>query len=236
MASKSETGHARNVANLETLISYCTAYGTAYNPSKDSLTIVELNKLLSSARKSMSDATNAKNQLDLVINERQIKFAPLKKTATRVISALSVSHASDETTDDAKSINKKIQGKRSSAKPDDSPEKKVISTSQQSFDNVLDNFKKLIDLVASEPDYNPNETELQVQTLQAYAQQLQSANTAVINATTVYSNSRIERDKVLYADNTGMIDIALDVKQYVKSVFGTSSPQYKQISKISFRK
>lgn len=236
MASKSETGHAKNVANFETLISFCTAYGTAYNPSKETLTLQALNNLLTFARKSMSDAINSKNQLDLVINERQIKFAPLKKTTTRVVNSLSVSHASKETVEDAKSINKKIQGKRSSAMPDEGSEKKVISTSQQSFDSVLDNFTKLVDLVASEPDYKPNETELQAQTLKTYTQELQTANTAVINATTVYSNSKIERDKVLYADNSGMVDIALDVKLYVKSVFGSSSPQYKQISKISFRK
>lgn len=34
MASTSETGHAKNVANFSTLISFCTAYGTKYNPSK----------------------------------------------------------------------------------------------------------------------------------------------------------------------------------------------------------
>ena len=28
MASKSETGHSKNVANFEDLISFCTGYGT----------------------------------------------------------------------------------------------------------------------------------------------------------------------------------------------------------------
>lgn len=236
MASKSETGHARNVANFESLISFCTSYGDAYNPSKESLSIEALNKLLISARQAISDTTNTKNQLDLVINERQVKFSPLKQTATRIINSLAASNSPEKTTDDAKSINNKIQGRRSSPKPEESTEKTFISTSQQSFDNVLDNFKKLVDLLAEEPNYKPNEIELQVQTLQAYIQELQSASTAVINATTVYSNSRIERNKILYIDNTGMIDIALDVKLYVKSVFGTTSPEYKQISKIRFRK
>ena len=34
MASNSETGHAKNVANFEDLISFCTGYGATYNPSK----------------------------------------------------------------------------------------------------------------------------------------------------------------------------------------------------------
>ena len=39
MASNSETGHAKNVANFEDLISFCNGYGATYNPSKEALTI-----------------------------------------------------------------------------------------------------------------------------------------------------------------------------------------------------
>jgi len=37
MTSTTETGHAKNVANFESLISICTGYGTAYNASKENL-------------------------------------------------------------------------------------------------------------------------------------------------------------------------------------------------------
>ncbi len=37
MASQSEVGHAKNVANFQDLITYCTAYGATYNPSKTTL-------------------------------------------------------------------------------------------------------------------------------------------------------------------------------------------------------
>lgn len=43
MASQSEVGHAKNVANFEDLIAYCTAYGAAYNPSKTALQLTSLN-------------------------------------------------------------------------------------------------------------------------------------------------------------------------------------------------
>ena len=61
-------------------------------------------------------------------------------------------------------------------------------------------------------------------------------NTAAINAATPYKNAMIARNTVLYQDNTGLVDTALEVKKYVKSVFGTLSPQYKEISKIEFKK
>ena len=91
-------------------------------------------------------------------------------------------------------------------------------------------------MVASEPTYTPNEVDLQVATLTTLAANLAVANTNVINATTNLSNARITRDTTLYAPDTGLYDIQLEVKKYVKSVFGASSQQFKQVSKIKFTK
>jgi hypothetical protein len=44
------------------------------------------------------------------------------------------------------------------------------------------------------------------------------------------------RDQLLYGEETGMVDVAMDVKNYVKSVFGAISPQYKQVSRLRFTK
>jgi len=72
--------------------------------------------------------------------------------------------------------------------------------------------------------------------LQTLLAELKAKNTGVINTYTAYSNARIDRNKVLYTDNTGLVDLALEVKKYVKSVFGAGSPQYKQVSGIKFKK
>ncbi|NLV94425.1 MAG: hypothetical protein GX031_07755 [Candidatus Riflebacteria bacterium] len=234
MSSTSEKGHAKNVANFEAEISFCTAYGGAYKPSKESLSLDALNDLLSKSKDTLKEVTNAKNLWDIAVNERQIAFAKLKPTATRIVNALDVTDASDQTVADAKSINKKIQGGRVSAKPDEGEDKKTISTSQQSYDNLVENFSKLIDLVSSEPSYTPNETELTVTSLHTYLSELNDANTKVINAYTVYSNAMISRNEVFYAKETGLVDTALEVKRYVKSVFGATSPQFKQVSGLEF--
>ena len=42
MVSSSETGHSKNVSNLETLLSYCTGYGVTYNPSNSDITQSDL--------------------------------------------------------------------------------------------------------------------------------------------------------------------------------------------------
>ena len=231
-SSVSEVGHAKNVANFADLISYCTAYGTTYNPSKAALQLTALNTLLTSAQTELANVTTAKNAFDTVTGDRQLTFEPLKPLATKVFNYLSVTDAISEIIADAKTINNKLQGKRATPI---SPENQV-SVSRQSYDMLTENFSALKDLVSSVPSYTPNETELTTASLTAYLGELQTANTNVINAEVAYSNARISRNSVLYSENTGLVDIASDVKKYVKAIFGATSPQYKQISGIKFTK
>ncbi len=240
MTSTSETGHAKNVANFELMISICEGYGSAYNPSKNAIKIPQLKSLLANAKNAMSAVDAAKTSYNNATNAREIGFANLRKLCTRIVNALDASEASDQTVKDAKSINRKIQGSRaktkttSTATTEQSQEPRQISVSQLSFDSQVDNFGKLITLVASEPSYAPNEADLQVSALNSTLENLKSLNNAVINAKTQYSNAIIDRNKVLYKENTGMVDVILEVKKYVKSVFSATDPNYKQISGLKF--
>ncbi|HQD35165.1 MAG TPA: hypothetical protein PKU81_06755 [Bacteroidales bacterium] len=240
MASTSETGHAKNVANFESMISICEGYGSAYNPSKNAIKITQLKSLLENAKNAMSAVNTAKTAYDNASNAREIGFTNLRKLCTRLVNALDASEASDQIVKDAKTINRKIQGSRAKTKTastttaEQPQEPRQISVSQLSFDSQVDNFGKLITLVASEPSYAPNEAELQVSTLNATLENLKSLNNAVINAKTQYDNAIIARNKALYNANTGIVDTALEVKKYVKSVFGASDPNYKQISGLKF--
>ncbi len=54
MASTSETGHAKNVTNLESLITSINALGTSYNPSRDSIKLNALQNLLNESKESLN--------------------------------------------------------------------------------------------------------------------------------------------------------------------------------------
>lgn len=241
MASTSETGHAKNVANFEELISFCTGYGTTYNPSKSGIKLTALTTLHTTAKTSLQTVKTTKVAFDNGTNTREIAFESLRKLCTRIVNSLEATDAKQQTVDDAKTINRKIQGRRA-----DKPKKLIatetepapvqISVSQQSYDNLIDNFAKLIQLVTAESSYAPNENDLKVTALNTLLTSLKTANTNVISTTTTYSNARISRDNTLYSTDTGLVDTASEVKKYVKSVFGTASQQYKQISNLQFRK
>lgn len=53
-----ETGHAKNVANFEDFISFVTAYGATYNPTKASIKLANLNAIFRQA----NDITNVMNK------------------------------------------------------------------------------------------------------------------------------------------------------------------------------
>ena len=77
-------------------------------------------------------------------------------------------------------------------------------------------------------------TLLKISTLSALYNDLTAKNAAVLAATVPLSNARISRNEILYKEKTGLVDTAFDVKVYIKSLFGATSSQYKQISKLKF--
>jgi hypothetical protein len=239
MPSTSETGHAKNVANFQDLIAFVTGYGAAYNPSKSALKLVNLQTKITAEQTNLTTVIAKNTTYNTAVNERFAAFDNIRGLTTRVINALSSTDASDKTIADAKGFNRKIQGKKASgttAAPTDpaTPAPKTISASQQSYDQLTQHLNGLISTIQSEPTYAPNENDLKVITLTAKAATMLAKNNAVATEYTAISNARIARDKGLYAEKTGLVAIAGDVKDYVKSVFGFTSAEYKQISKIKF--
>jgi hypothetical protein len=247
MASTSETGHAKNVANFENLISFCSGYGATYNPSKANLKVAQLQTQLTSCKTNVASVVSTGVAFNNAVNARMIAFAGLKKLSTRLVNALDATGATPQTVKDAKSINTKLQGsKLSKTETAQQPTPvdpnapivetdKTISTSQQSYTNLVEHFSKMITLLSTEPAYIPNETELKVATLNTLLTTLKNTNTAVINAYTTVSNSRIARNQSLYNDTNGLCITAKEVKMYIKSLYGATSPQYKQVSALEFK-
>jgi hypothetical protein len=244
MASTSETGHAKNVANFDELVSFVAGYGTTYNPSKASIKLTALQTLSTNAKNAVSAVNATAPAYSNAVSAREIAFEPLSKLSTRLMNALKATDATEQVVDSAKTIVRKIQGTR--ATPKKTEEEKLaltaegketneISASQMGYDNRLDNFDKLIKLLTSETVYAPNETELKVTSLTATYSDLKIKNAAVITASVPLSNARISRNDILYKPTIGLVDIAMDTKMYIKSIYGATSPQYKQISKLAFK-
>lgn len=236
MSSTSEVGHAKNVANLQKLIEQVTVY-TKYNPSVDALTIPKLQTLYDDALVEITNTANTKNANKDAIYARQVAFKDLKSKSTQIINQLDILNLAPGKMEQAKSLNREIQGsslKKETNPTPPEPEKKENSTSRQSFTQQAENFSTLVQILAEIPTYKPNEEQLQVATLTIYKEDLMSTTKTVDQTEAALNKQLTTRNEKLYSEDTGLYDIAQDVKKYVKSVYGATSPEYKNVSAIKF--
>ena len=236
MPSTSEVGHAKNVANLQKLTEQIRVY-TLYNPPVENIKIANLQTLYSDASSILNQVEDKRNANKNAITLRQTAFENLKPTATKIINHLGILGLSQGTIDQAKSLNRLIQGgqKKETTPPEEGKEKqKTVSTSRQSYTQMAENFGILLQLLGTIPTYNPNEDDLKLANLETYKNSLVDSTQSVDQTEAELNNKLIERDQLLYKDGTGLYSIAQNVKKYVKSLYGATSPEYTNVSSIEF--
>ena len=191
MASKSEVGHAKNVANFQDLIEFVIGYDTNYNPSKASLQLANLQALKAEGDTKLAEVITKNTTYNSKVNDRIYAFEGHRAYSTRLLNALQSTDASKETIDDAKGYNRKIQGKRASKieTPVDpnAPAPNTISAAQLSYDQLIQHFEGLRATLESEASYTPNEVDLQITTLKAKITDMISKNNEVAKA---YTNQK----------------------------------------------
>lgn len=239
MASASETGHAKNVANFKTLNGYLASLGARYNPSKKSIQLPNLQTQYTVAGQALAAIQDAFPPFTAAIDEQQAAFKPLDKLVTRVVRAYKAAVDNPAEAETAISLQKKINGKGKKTDPRKEPVEGAadpISTSQLSYDNRQANFQLLVKTLAANPDYQPNEPDLQTTSLQTLADELKQKTEAVDVVAAPLINGRITRNDILYHPQTGLVPGTIKaVKDYVISVYGAGSPQIKYINTLKFR-
>lgn len=236
MASTAETGHAKNIANEKSLNEINGGFGAGYAPSNPLLMQATM-VLQHTACNGLQGTVNAQNGIfKPLVNARQIEFKPVKPTARKVRSFAKSCGASAEWYKDVNTRVTKLLGERAEKATPTEADPAGTSSSQQSFDNTVDNFQALVELLANEPLYAPNEVALKVVTLTAKHAALDSANNAVKAGVVPYNNAVIARNKALYKKTIGLCDVSQASKDYVRSAFGFTSPEFKLVSKFKFKK
>ena len=236
MSSTSEIGHAKNVANLQKLTEQVSVY-TLYNPPVASLSVPNLQTLYTTAVAKLSEVEEKRNANKNAIALRQNAFENLKPTATRIINLLDILGLPEGTLNQAKTLNRTIQGTNKKPKTTPPPPEGAgagASTSRQSYTQQAENFGILLQLLATIPAYTPNEEDLMLENLTTYHRSLVSTTQPVDQTEAELKVKLIERNQILYTEGTGLYDIAQNVKKYVKSIYGGTSPEYANVSSIKF--
>jgi hypothetical protein len=247
-----ETGHAKNVANFQALLSACISFGPSYNPQRPDITLSGLSSKISSCLARMSSTNTQFSDTKIELGNRELTFSTLSAKTTRVLAAVKASDVKASDLDNITTIVRRLNGHRAVAKlpastadPNANPANpsttsadivKNISVSQMSFDSRLANLDILIKLLINLPGYLPSATDITIAALQAIYNLMLKQNNAVIKSNQALDRQRGLRNIELYAPKTGIIDIASDVKSYVKSQYAANSIEYKAVAAIKFKK
>lgn len=236
--STSEVGHAKNVAQLNVMIDALELLDE-YNPVNPKITIIELQKKYTECDDLITIVNQKESKNNDVINQRQYDYQKLGPYTTRLYNSASVISEDPKLMEDIRTVVNKIQGELATPTTNEEEEgqetKETRSSSQQSFDYLAANFKKLVEYLELIPGYIPNEEDLTLPVVKAYLDDLIMHNKNASKSLKVLQKARLNRNKALYNEEEGLYMRQLLVKKYVRSLYGADSPESKQISGIEFK-
>ncbi len=233
-----ETGHARNAASFDEIITVIKSFGLSYNPASNLIKIPELESL----KNKLDEKLLAVNEKTAIYKDkiyaRQNAYEKMSSLAARIVNTMIALGIDSKIQTQAKNTLAKIRGgknkKRNDAADSSQTAVKTVSVSQMSFDQRKNNFSALVELAAAQSLYAPNEDDIKITSLRSYLNLLQNLNQEADQAANDLTVARQNRDNILYAKDTGVLTIAQRVKAYVKGAFGPKSPEYNRIKSIKF--
>ena len=247
--SISEKGRAITLSNFNKLYSSLLYLGPPYKTPNANMQPAALLAQYTAARTVLSTHNQLEGPFKKVIKERRVAFAPISKLLTRLRGAVAA-------TDTPKAMKKEYlknvstlvrqyrgiradgtnviippaTGTEASTQPD------TISVAHLSFVQKTNTLQQLMVLLANIPQYAPNEADLQMGALNNVYDTLDNLNTASNHTIVAYTTARNALKTALDADDTGIVDIALAVKNAVKSAFGSTSHEYRLVSPLIFNR
>ena len=240
MASTSEVGHAKNIANLNVLNTNIMALGVIYYPSNPKLLLNDLQNLYTTAVAQQENVNNLVAPYSFAVNERQVIFKALNSELSKLRKAYKTTEGVTQVQlEDFMTIVRKLKGvRKTSLTTSTNPEVEQVthSTSQMSFDQRTNNMDVLIALLQNTANYNPNEMEYKIATYQSKKTVMLQKTQAVIDAYVPLNNARNSRNSTLYSSTDNLVDIANKAKDYLYTILDANSLQYKAISKLKFIK
>jgi hypothetical protein len=237
----SDSGHLGNLKSFDELLSAVKGFPAGYNPSKNEFQIKALEAKSVEGHHQISNLNVIMSVYKSAVEHRTVVYAPFQNLATSIFNFIKSTDASDEAIDNVAQIIRKLKGQRAGKKVtpqaigEKTQQSSQISVSQLSFNERLNNFDRLIRQLEMIPQYLPNETNLTIAGLRDYYNRMDAANAAVLKAENDLSNARVTRNKEFYNPQTGLVEIGKGDKLYIKAIFGPSSPEYHQVSGISFK-
>lgn len=168
MASNSETGFAKNAANLASMITVFTDMGATYNPSNLKSAIANLQLIYNTATAAQTEVNNLAAPNTAARGDRDAIFDPVSKELTGLRKAFKATEGvTKDKLDDFDSIVRKYRGTNKGKKVNPDPTIDSHSSAHTSFDQRTNTIGELVALLTNTTNYNPNEPQFMVTYWQA---------------------------------------------------------------------
>jgi hypothetical protein len=236
MASTSEVGNNKNVANFTTLAQILEEMGALYNPSNTNITLVKFQPIKITLSSAMGSINEKKPTYTNAVADRELKMNDQIKRTSRVLNAFKSLNVGEKDKQNAAALVKKIRGDNKPKKVNPATaDAATISSSQASFDNRIANLDILIAFISSHPEYNPNEEDITIAELISYNEELKMLTQTVNAAGHSLITARKQRNDILYHGPNNIIDMVREVKAYLKSLGDAGKPYYKAVVRLQFK-
>lgn len=241
--NSSKRSNQQNVDNMEVLTEKVITFQPGYNPSESRLSVQNQKQVKASGDEVLLGVSEAERACDSAITARNVAFDALDPFVTRLINGLRISDVPEQTVAQGESLVREYRNQR--ATEIEPPAKTAEGSNEEesartnkirngSFNTKIENYRNIVVMLSILSAYKPNENDLTIESLKARLEDLKRVNSACIAADAAAEAARKLRDIVLYADKTGLVDVAMDSKLYVKSAYGANSTQYRSISGLLF--
>jgi hypothetical protein len=214
-----------------------------FDSSNPLLKIAQLEQQLINGNAAVEAITDNMAPNKVAITARQAEYVQAVATVRGSRNILKSSGASAKVLEDADSFTRKVFGLKKSKKEPEvtavtsaTEAVKTHSASQQSYDAILGNIRNYNAIIKTVGLYNPNEANYKISGLETMADDLEAKNNLVSTTFASLDAARRLRDELLYTNEDCICKVAQMVKNYVKAIHGATSPQYKAISGLTFKR
>ncbi|MBI4979563.1 MAG: hypothetical protein HZC28_18945 [Spirochaetes bacterium] len=225
--SKEESGHAKNHEAFEGAMVIVGDMGARYQPGSETITPAALTAKRDGMRDALTAVRDAKISFAAAVDAVEAAFDGMGAYATRFLNAYGYM-TGDRAKQGMKTLADKVRGKGAKKSA-------TVSQSQMSRANRIESFRAMAATAKANTKFKPNESDLKPDAVTAYLDSLVPLNAAATRALDARSTALDERNEIMYTGDTSAYRMFRDVKAYVKSVEGASSPLFKRLAKLEFR-
>lgn len=213
----SETGRASKLQGFANLVIMTTGMDN-YSPPSEDLQLEHLNVVKTKAETAHQAVSESTALCQEARGQRNTAMYPLNRTVNSIKDLTESMGLSMDVLEGVKSLCYSITGNK--------------KLSQLGFEARIDHFSQLIDILKGQTAYKPSRSELQVESLEAMRDGLQKEVQNVKSCEIALKSAQREQNEA-FGSASGLYGITRRVKLYLKSVFGSRSPEYKEVVRIT---